>query len=133
MRENEKKITKQKRKLDELSLDLERNAHSKASRHQQHRNITQHYGYHRNHPNQYNHNNYHTMRQSNGYHDGNTNYNHIPRARDSSGMINNYKFGDKNYFCMSTLPKNSQFSNLIVSLNLRAIDSSLLYGIKIHL
>ena len=26
-------------------------------------------------------------------------------------MINNYKFGDKKHFCMSTLPKHYQYSN----------------------
>mgnify|MGYP000302859714 CR=1 FL=1 len=50
MRDNEKKITEQKRKLDELSMVLEKNAFSKCSRHQQHSNTTK-YGYHRNHPN----------------------------------------------------------------------------------
>ena len=36
------------------------------------------------------------MKQSNGYHNGNTNYNHVPRTRDSSSVNDKYKFGDKN-------------------------------------
>ena len=108
MRENYKKNTEQKRKLDDLSTVLERNVCSKSSHlkshHQQYGNITQHYSYHRNYSNNYN-NNYHRMKQSNGYNNGNTHYNHIPRARDSSSMINNYKIGDKKYLLVSTLPK----------------------------
>ena len=115
MRENDKKITEQKRKLDDLSMVLERNVCSKSSHlkihHQQYGNTTQHYSHHRNYSNNYNHNNYHAMKQSNGYHNRNTHYNHIPRARDSSSMINNYKIGDKKYLRVSTLSKHSQFSN----------------------
>ena len=49
MRGNDKKITEQKRKLDNLSMVLEKNTHSKSSHlkshHQQHDNTTQHYSY----------------------------------------------------------------------------------------
>ena len=62
MRENDKKITEQKRKLDDLSMVLEKNVCSKSSHlkihHQQYGNTTQHYGYQGNYSNNYNHNNY---------------------------------------------------------------------------
>ena len=115
MRGNDKKLSEQKRKLGDLSMVLERNVRSKSSHirshHQQYGNTTKSYSHHGNYSNNYIHNNYHTMKQSNGYHNGNTHYNHIPRARDSSSMINNHKFGDKKYLRVSTLCKHYQFSN----------------------
>ena len=51
------------------------------------------------------------MNQSNEYHNGNTRFNRIPRGRDSSSMVNNYKFGDKKYFRVSTHPNHYQLSN----------------------
>ena len=98
MKENEKKITEQKRKLDELSMVLEKNVRSKSSHHHQHGYTSQHYGYHSNHLNKYNYNSYHMAPHCNGHHYGNTNYNHIPRDRENSSRINKYNNCDKKYF-----------------------------------